>query len=441
MPTTTRLNRPLRSATARVRALDRSLALLAGMAFVMQVGVAVMLPLLPLYAQSLGATPFVLGLLTSGFAITLAIGQLGAGFMAERVASRRLIVSGIGIYAAANILIATSSSALLLILYRGLAGLGAGVGIVAERLYITAVADRARLAFANGIISAAYSAGTVAGPTIGGLLAAGGDLHLPFVVVGITSTLAAVAGLWLPKPPAERGTTQRSPVERGDAGTARVDEPAADRAATDGASNRRRLVVLFVVQAGFQASFGAFITTYAPFASERLAWTTAEIGIVFSMFGLGSVLLGPFLARLADRRGRRRFGIIGAAMILPFVLLYVAEAPRPLLYLSTVVAGAGVTTLEAAWFALLSDATDGGRRSRTFSTIVALSSLGIVVGSVTAAQIWERTGNIGLGMLVAAAAVGISGLALLAHPADDRPKGQSTPTTDSAASSTGSPAS
>jgi DHA1 family multidrug resistance protein-like MFS transporter len=50
------------------RGLDRSLALLAAIAFITQIGVAVMLPLLPLYATQLGATPRVLGLLTSSFA-------------------------------------------------------------------------------------------------------------------------------------------------------------------------------------------------------------------------------------------------------------------------------------------------------------------------------------------------------------------------------------
>jgi MFS family permease len=178
----------------------------------------------------------------------------------------------------------------------------------------------------------------------------------------------------------------------------------------------RTLFVLFVVQLAFQATFGAFITTYAPFASERLHWSTAEIGLVFSLFGLGSVLLGPWLARQADRRGRRLFGIIGCVLLFPFAIVYVAEAPRLILYPVTVLGGAGVTTIEASWFALLSDATDGGRRGRAFGTIVALSSLGIVIGSTVAAQLWERSGDVGLGMLVASATVAISGVVLLAHP-------------------------
>ena len=44
----------------RVDAINPALGLLALIAFVAQVGIAVMLPLLPLFATELGAEPFVL---------------------------------------------------------------------------------------------------------------------------------------------------------------------------------------------------------------------------------------------------------------------------------------------------------------------------------------------------------------------------------------------
>jgi MFS family permease len=392
-------------------ALGRPIAILAAMAFITQVGVAVMLPLLPLYAQSLGATPFVLGLVVSGFSVALAAGQLASGFLAERVPARRLVVAGIGVYSLANVAIAAATVAVQLVLFRAAAGLGAGVNQVAERLYITQVVDRTRLAFSNGVLSAAGSAGTVVGPAVGGLLAALADLRAPFIVVAVTSLAAAIGGLFLPTPPA-----------RPAAGAA--DEATAEGPATHTRqSPTSRLLVLFIVQLAFQTTFGAFITTFAPFGAERLGWSTVEIGLTFSMFGLGSILLGPPLARVADRRGRRLFGIIGAALVFPFGLVFVLEAPRLVLYPITIIAGAGVTTLEASWFALLADATDGGRRGRAFGTVVALSTLGVALGATVASQLWERTGDVGLGMLAASVTVAIAGLALLAHPAD-RPEPQ-----------------
>jgi MFS family permease len=402
---------------AWTRGLTPAIALLGAMAFVTQVGVSIMLPLLPLYATSLGATPTVLGLLTSSFAILIAVGQLAGGYLVERVAPRRLVTLGIGTYAAANVLISTAAAALPLIAFRSLAGLGSGVNQVAERLYVAQAIDRTRLAFANGVLSAAGSAGAVLGPTVGGLLVVGAsDLRLPFLVVAATSLTAAIASLFLPKPPAERPAKPEgeapvtAPAESTD-----VKSPAG-RFAWSTAT--RLLVILFLIQASFQAGFGAFITTYAVFVQERLGWATAEVGLVFSAFGLGSILLGPVLANLADRRGRRDVAILGAGLVLLFPIVFVAEAPRLILYPVAVLAGAGVTAIEASYFALLADATDGGRRGRAYGWISALSSLGIVVGAVGSSQVWDRTGDVGLGLLTTAVGLALVVVFLLLYPRD-----------------------
>jgi len=392
------------------RGLSPAIALLAAMAFITQVGVSIMLPLLPLYATSLGATPTVLGLLTSSFAILIAVGQLAGGYLVERIPPRRLVSLGIGTYAAANVLISTAGAALPLIAFRSLAGLGSGINQVSERLYVAHAIDRARLAFANGVLSAAGSAGSVLGPTVGGLLVVGtSDLRLPFLVVAATSTLAAIGSLFLPKPPAEDRPPAKEPT---------ATDTTAEQLRSAAKAATRLLVILFLVQSAFQAAFGAFITTYAVFTQERLGWATAEVGLVFSAFGLGSILFGPVLANLADRRGRRDVAILGALLILLFPIAFFAELPRIVLYPVSIISGAGVTALEASYFALLADATDGGRRGRAYGWISALSSLGIVVGATVASQLWDRTGDVGLGLLMTAVGLVLVVGFLLLYPRD-----------------------
>ena len=409
------------SAYGRLRALDPALLLLAAMVFVVQVGVAVMLPLLPLYARQLGAAPTVLGLLTSVFAVTNAVGQLLTGFLAERFAMRRLLAAGIGSYAAANFLIATASTAGILVVVRGAAGLGGGVMLVGERLYLAQLVEPARLAFANGVLSAAGSAGSVTGPAIGGLLAAMGDLRLPFLLVGVTSLLATVGALFLPKPPKESSEQPEVEVITGSA----VVEPSIEQEAAEAparpVSDRRRLVTLLFAQMALSASFGAFITTYAPFAQERLGWPTAEIGGVFALFGLGAITLGPWLGRQADLRGRRDVGVFGLLPVLLFAAAYWLELDRPFLYGSAIIAGAGITGFNAAWYALLADATGGGRRSRRFGTVAALGNLGIIVGATVAAQLWEGLDDVAIGFVIAGLAIVIGGIVMLFLPAD-RPR-------------------
>jgi MFS transporter, DHA1 family, multidrug resistance protein len=403
-----------RTMTARavmaVRELDRPLALLAGMAFITQVGVAVMLPLLPLYATQLGASPTVLGLLTAAFGVTNAIGQLAGGFLAERFPARRLVPTGIGIYAAANVLIATASAAVPLVAFRALAGLGGGLNQVAERLYVTQVTASARRAFANGVLSAAGAAGSVLGPAMGGLLAAVSDLRVPFIFVGVTSALATGAALFLPRPRRDAAAAAPDVV-----GVAEVpDLPSTAPLA------RRPLAILLVSNLALMSGFGAFITTYAPFATANLGWSKAEVGIVFSMFGLGSVVLGPWLARRADRTGRRRMAILGMIPLVGFTLALALALPRPLLYATAILGGGGLTAFEASWFALLAGATDDGRRGRAFGFVTAVSNLGIVVGALVAAQAWELV-DIRLGVLLPSISLALAGSTLLAYPDDRRP--------------------
>jgi DHA1 family bicyclomycin/chloramphenicol resistance-like MFS transporter len=393
------------------RGLDRSLALLGAIAFITQVGVAIMLPLLPLYATQLGAPPLVLGLLTSSFAVTNAVGQVVAGYVSDRTGPRRLIPSGLGLYAACNLLIATAASAIPLIVYRSLAGLGGGLNLVGERLYIRDMVDRARLAFANGILSAAGSAGTVFGPTIGGLLAATGDLRVPFLVVGVTSTIATVASLFLPRVRRARDGDANSPAAASTASPASDSAEAIDAAPPD----RRRLVILLVANTALLAAFGAFITTYAPFATSELGWSTTEVGLLFSLFGLGDITLGPWLGHLADRYGRVRIGVIAAVPVAIFTLVLAAGAPPLILIPVSIIAGGGIAGFGAAWYALLGTATRGPRGGRAFGVVSALTTLGIVIGALVASVLWELI-DVRAGMFVATAGVIVAGLALSTYP-------------------------
>ena len=293
-----------------VGAVDPALGLLAAIGFVSQLGISVMLPLLPLYATELGAPPIVLGLLTSAFAVTNAFGQLGAGFLSERWGARRLLTAGLALYGAMNALIATAATAAWLLTWRTTAGLGGGAMIVSERIYLAQSIEPARRAFANGIISAAQSAGTVAGPAFGGFAAAIGGLRAPFVIVAVTSAVALVGTLFLP---ARAGAPRRPPRP--------MTSPPSRSASAP-------LAALLVANLALLASYGGFITTYAPLATTRLGWSIVEVGIAFSFFGAGSILLGPALAHLADRIGRRPVAILAPIAVAAFGLGLVIGLPH-----------------------------------------------------------------------------------------------------------------
>ena len=374
------------------RSIDPALWLLAGIGFISQVGISVMLPLLPLYATELGAPPFVLGLLTGAFAITNAIGQFGTGFLTERWGARRLMTAGLALYASMNALIATAASAGWLLAWRSAAGFGGGAMIVAERIYLAQSVAPARRAFANGIVSAGQSAGTVAGPVVGGVAATIGGLRAPFVLVALTSVIALVGTLFLPAP---RPRTEEA--------------EAADE--TEGVPIRP-LATLLVANMALLASYGGFITTYATLATVNLGWTLVEVGIAFSFFGAGSILLGPWLAHLADRIGRRLIATLAPLTLVAFGLSLVVGLPQVAVFGIAVAAGGGLTAFSASWYALLADSAGERRLGRIFGVVNALSTIGIVAGSVLAAELWSQI-DVSAGMAVGALAPLITVAAML----------------------------
>ena len=386
-----------------VGAIGPALWLLAAIGFISQVGISVMLPLLPLYATELGAPPFVLGLLTGAFAVTNAIGQLGSGFLAERLGPRRIMSAGLGFYGVMNALIATAASAPWLLGWRTAAGFGGGAMIVSERIYLAQIVEPARRAFANGIVSAGQSAGTVTGPVIGGIAASIGGLRAPFVIVAATSAIALVGTLFLPAP-------------------SRPSSESEERRSSE-AVDLRPLAMLLLANLALLASYGGFITTYATLATTRLAWTVVDVGIAFSFFGAGSILLGPWLAHLADRVGRRRVATIAPLTLLTFGAGLVLGLPQPAVYGLAVIAGGGLTAFSASWYALLADSAGPHRMGRVFGVVSAAATIGIVIGSVTAAELWTRV-DITAGMMVGVLAPLVTVAAMLAF----RPRAVPSPT-------------
>jgi len=380
-----------RAAGARLGPAGFPILILAAVAFVSQVGVAVMLPLLPLFAIELGADPFVLGLLTSAFAVTNAAGQLVGGFLADRVGSRGLVPGGWAVYAAGNLLIATAAAALPLIAYRSLAGLGAGVALSAERIYLAGLVDQGVLAFANGVLSAAGSAGTLLGPAVGGLIAAVSDLRTPFLLVGATSAVGVVLAVRF-LPPDRGRLPERTPDARTPAPLVpqTPDAVAATRALP--MPPRTALAALVVSNLALQAAFGGFITTYSPFATERLGWSTTDVGILFSLFGLGNILVGPWLARRGDERGRATWAVLSCIPVAAYTVVFVSDVPQLVIYGAGVIAGGGVAGFTANWYAMLATVAGAERRGRTIGTVMAISNLGIVVGAMGASAVWDALG-------------------------------------------------
>jgi DHA1 family tetracycline resistance protein-like MFS transporter len=172
--------------------------------FVDLLGYSLFLPLLPYYAENLGATPSLVGLLVASNALAQLIAAPIVGRLSDRIGRRPLIIFSVvgtivsfvllGLVEPLATLIASGASSGtryemaaigLLFFTRALDGLAGGNASLA-RAYITDVTDEEERARGLGLIGAAFGLGFIIGPALGGFMSNWGLATSAFATLGLS---------------------------------------------------------------------------------------------------------------------------------------------------------------------------------------------------------------------------------------------------------------
>src|ERR1700682_361587 len=159
-------------------------------------GLTIMLPLLPFYAEQFGASPAVVGLLVSSYAFCQLIAGPVLGQISDRVGRKPVLtVSQVGTFIGFLVL-AWAPNLFFVFLARIIDGLTAGNLSIAQAYIadVTAPRERAR-AFA--VIGIAFGIGFLVGPGISGYLSAHYGYHLPLLCAAALSLLSILGTVFL----------------------------------------------------------------------------------------------------------------------------------------------------------------------------------------------------------------------------------------------------
>src|SRR5215510_8112035 len=163
-------------------------------------GLTIILPLLPFYAESLGASASVVGMLVSAYALCQLIAGPPLGQLSDHVGRRPvLLVSQIGTFIG-FLMLAFARSLWLVFLARIIDGLTAGNLTVAQA-YISDVTEPQNRAKAFGLIGVAFSLGFLVGPALAGFLAQFSHQYPIFAAAGLSFTSIMCTYFLLPTAP------------------------------------------------------------------------------------------------------------------------------------------------------------------------------------------------------------------------------------------------
>ncbi|MGQ9516991.1 MAG: MFS transporter, partial [Anaerolineae bacterium] len=293
------------------------LTLLFLFVFVDVLGFSLILPLLPYYAATFGATAEVVGLLLGANALTQLLGAPILGRLSDRYGRKPLLLVSLVGTVAGFLMLGVARSLAMLFASRIVDGfLGGNISLA--QAYISDVTEGEERSKGFGLIGAAFGLGFIFGPAMGGALAGSGNYALPALVAAALAFLNFLGVLlWLPEslPREERERRQQEPRA---AFTAR---------ALAEALSLPCVGPLLQTQFLFSLAFTIFETTFALFAQKRLALDARSTSFVLTYVGILVVLVQGVGIRLLVRRFSDRQLIFGGSVLLSLSLLAWALTP------------------------------------------------------------------------------------------------------------------
>ena len=375
-------------------------------------GLTIMIPLLPFYAEKLGASPSQVGWLVGVYALCQLFSGPLLGRMSDHVGRKPLlIVSQIGTLIGFLI---TALAGTLWVVFLGRIIDGATAGNLSlAQAYISDVTKPEERAKSFGIIGIAFGLGFLIGPAISGLLSRF-DYRLPILaaalmsftsILATTSLLPSVKNVHrVQSGPSGPGGRRLSLVQWGEYGRY-FRQPGLGT-----------LLVQFLV---FTFSFAMFVSALALFVERRITWHgkpfgPEQTGYVWAYAGLlGIGLQGPALGRLVKRFGERALNRTGfAAYVLGYSMLAFAHSIPWLLLSTTVLALGGL--VRPTLTSMITQETSREEQGTVLGLTQSLTSVSQIVGPPLAGLLIQHDLLTAWGLAVAA--VALLGLAISSRP-------------------------
>lgn len=266
--------------------------------FVDMVGFGLILPLLPYYAETFGATPLLIGLLVASFAAACLVGAPLMGRLSDRYGRRIILLLSVAGTFVGYILLgfaapigtflahAVGSQEVnafifgILFLSRMIDG-ATGGNITVAQAYITDVTDDKNRSSGFGVIGTAFGLGFIIGPAVGGFLSHWG-YNIPAFAAASMALLNLISiFFFLPESlPKERRASLQSQQRRSLSFISLINS-----------LNRPKVGPLLLARFFMMMAFSMFQMVFALLAQRRLNLSVLYTGVVLTFVGLYSVIV------------------------------------------------------------------------------------------------------------------------------------------------------
>ena len=362
------------------RSITVALAFLIGCVALMMTGFAVILPVFPQRLQALGLGPETLALMEGAFGLGMFLFSTPMGIWAGRIGRKPILFISLAGFIMTNLLLAFVNVAALFIPIRFVEGaLLSGLTPAAMSM----VGDTIPLAKQGrwiGLLTTAQAVGFALGPGIGGVLSQTLGLSSPFLLsAGIALAASLLAVFLVPET-----LTKQARVK--------ANAPQAKRGVRARKPKEQRLTRLIWLMAPFLVIDFGMIFTYPfvfpqfPFFFEKvLHYSTAQYGMLFSVYGMALAVFPLVLGRLSETLPKKPLIVTGSLLFSALIVVVLVAPHYPLLLAGAALAGLGSAFVEPAMGSIYLAATTDDTRGQIMGMRGSAISLAVMLGPLAQA--------------------------------------------------------
>jgi DHA1 family tetracycline resistance protein-like MFS transporter len=340
------------------------LALILLVVFIDLIGFGMIIPILPLYAESFRASEWQIGILLGSYSFMQFLASPFLGTISDRFGRKPVLLCSLLGSAIGYTLMANAHSLPMLFLARIIDGIS-GASVATASAYIADITPPENRSRRIGLIGAAFGVGFVLGPAIGGLL----SLISPSAPFWFAAAVALVNGLgmivFLPEPK-QHADRQQDLKSAGEIWSG---------------SFGRWLAILVLTYFVAIAGFAIVTMIYPQVSNRRFGLSQSQISWIFVVLGLvGALIQGGAVGRLAKRFGDQGLAAAGLATMAISMVLMPLATTIPLFLLFTIGLAIGNSLSQPTINAMASKAAHSGVQGRVLGTLQSAGSLGRVCG-------------------------------------------------------------
>ena len=267
-------------------------------------GFGIVVPLLPIYADQMGASALEIGFINAGFSLMLLVALPFMGRLSDRFGRKVFLCTGLAVLTVASLGFIWAQNPMQLILVRIFQGIGASMHLPIAQAYLGDITPKGQEGRWMGHFNAILFSGMSLGPLFGGALTDLFNINTTFLVMAALCLIGFIATLILLPEFKKKVVAVRN------------------GSAFEGLKKSRIMKGVFAFRIAIGFSMACTMTFLPLFGSQKLGLSVFLIGVLIAS-RTPLALLQSYTGMLADKYSRR--GLVSAGSI--GAIIFIALMP------------------------------------------------------------------------------------------------------------------